>query len=257
MSLKDSIITEADGLLTDIQKVVDDCTEVQIQCPGILRYLVDPTIDPLREDVQNLIDYIDEILDRLGDADLIRQTALDWQTWGDDMGLHATQISATGTNLPSLTSWEDNGSVYKDVAAQQHAAVGTALTEIAYAIHDQLEDMAQHLESYWRQAFEFIGLLIGGIAGLLGSIAGLIASIVALVPPATPAGAWGVAASVGGLIASITALVNVPGAWSDVMAELDGITVDALAELQRMPTNPIGTHANLDGGAWPPHIAIS
>ncbi|MGO1509848.1 MAG: hypothetical protein ACTHXO_02325 [Actinomycetaceae bacterium] len=255
MSLKDSIIAEADPLLTDINQLIDDCTEVQVSCPGILRYLVDPTIDPLREDARRLIEYVEEIIDRLGDAELIRQTALDWQAWGDEMGTNATQISDTGTNLPSLDSWEDNGDVYKKVQGQQHAGVATALTEIAYAIHDQLEDMAQHLENYWRQAFEFIGQMVVGVVGLIGSIAGLIAACLGTFATLGLLAAT-IVAAVSALIGSIAALAGLPGKWSDVMAELDGITVDALAELQRMPTNPIGNHASLDGGTWPPHIAI-
>ncbi|MGC5629386.1 hypothetical protein ACPYO6_14215 [Georgenia sp. Z1344] len=256
MSLKDSIISDGGEALLEIEQLLADCTEVQNSCPGFLRYLVDPTIDPLREDAEVLIEYVEELIDRLGDAELIREVALDWQTWGDDMGGHATSISPTGTNLPSLDSWDDNGDVYSTVAGQQHAAVGTALPEIAYAIHDQLEDMAQHLENYWREAFEFIGQLVGGVVGVIGSIAGLIAACLAT---GLTAGllALGIVAAVSALIASITALVTLPGKWDDVMAELDGITVDALGELQRMLNDPIGNHANLDSGTWPPHIAIN
>lgn len=257
MTLKDQILEQGGIVLENIETLRGKLQEAQNACHWMFRYIIDPTIDPLYGQLDTLIEYIDEIIERLGDSEKLRQIALDWKTWGEENETNAHDVSPVGTSLPALLSWEENGTVYKQVAQQQYDAVALAMPEIAFAIHDELEAAAQALDDYWKHGFEFVALIVGSVAGLIGSIAGVIASCIALTPPATPAGIAGLIASIGGLGASIAGLANIPGKWDDVMTALEGVTTVPLEAFNAMPNDLIGNQANLDHGTWPPHFVVS
>jgi hypothetical protein len=257
MTLKDQILDQGGIVLQDIETLRGKLQEAQNACHWMFRYLIDPTIDPLYPQLDTLIEYIEELIERLGDSEKIRQLSLDWKTWGEENETNAQDVSPVGTSLPALLSWEENGTVYKTVAEQQHAAVSLALPEIAFAIQDELDAAAQALDDYWRHGFEFAALVAGSVAGLIGSIAGVIASCIALVPPATPAGVAGLIASIGGLGASIAGLASIPGKWDDVITAIEGVTTVPLDNFTAMPGDLIGNHPNLDHGTWPPHFVVA
>ncbi|MGO1560604.1 hypothetical protein CZ771_09195 [Actinomycetales bacterium JB111] len=257
MTLKDQILDQGGIVLEDIETLREKLQEAQNACHWMFRYLIDPTIDPVYSQLDTLIGYIEELIERLGDSEKIRQLALDWKTWGEENETNAQDISPVGTSLPALLSWEENGTVYKAVAGQQHEAVSIALPEIAFAIQEELDDAAQALDDYWRHGFEFAALVAGSVAGLIGSIAGVIASCIALIPPATPGGIAGLVASIGGFGASVAGLAAIPGKWDDVMTALDGVTTVPLENFNAMPGELIGNHPKLDSGTWPPHFVVA
>ncbi|MER5267186.1 hypothetical protein ABTZ99_34350 [Actinosynnema sp. NPDC002837] len=181
----------------NVKEFFDQVDRLMSWVPAPLEYMIAPIIQSMRllsEKVAELWDYVDHLIEQLGNPDRLKQVGEQWVAQvGNALGDIAGTVGMD--KLRTTVEWEGRAArAYHSVVPAQSAGL-TAVKDIANQLRSSLTNLANAIEAFQITMWFALGAFVIGAIGAIASACTVVA---------TPVGIASLSAACGAAIALLS-----------------------------------------------------